>query len=247
MNSFICSSSLVTTVIKMSETKRLVVPPTILSKVGRNLHNQEHHPIQVIKKHIQYFFGPEFKCFDSEPPKVTIEENFDLLLIPKDHPSRSPSDTYYLDEKHVLRTQTSAHQNKFLRSGEKNFLVTGDVYRKDQVNATHYPVFHQMEGVCVMHTAGGVEVKDSMTMVKRRRAEHSTGTNSWYEPCSQPFTPDARQVGGTLVPWLQLSFRYRQISLHFSLLRSGSGVPGPVVGNSRLRGCSPHHHEELWS
>lgn len=74
-----------------------------------------------------------------------MEENFDSLLIPPNHSARSPSDTYYVDKGHVLRTQTSAHQTPLLKAGEKKFLVTADVYRKDSVNATHYPVFHQRE------------------------------------------------------------------------------------------------------
>lgn len=78
---------------------------------------------------------------------MTIEQNFDELLIPPDHVSRQPSDTYYVDDQRVLRCHTSAHQTALLRQGEQRFLVCGDVYRRDEVDSTHYPVFHQMEGV----------------------------------------------------------------------------------------------------
>ncbi len=50
----------------------------------------------------------------------------------------------------VLRCHTSAHQAELLRKGEKSFLVTGDVYRRDSIDASHYPVFHQMEGLYVL-------------------------------------------------------------------------------------------------
>jgi phenylalanyl-tRNA synthetase alpha chain len=66
---------------------------------------------------------------------------------PPDHVSRSPNDTYYVTSSTVLRCHTSAHQAETLRSGLEAFLITGDVYRRDSIDATHYPVFHQMEGV----------------------------------------------------------------------------------------------------
>lgn len=79
--------------------------------------------------------------------------NFDAVLVPADHVSRSPNDTYYVDDATVLRCHTSAHQLETLRSGERAFLVTGDVYRRDSIDASHYPVFHQMEGVRVFEPA----------------------------------------------------------------------------------------------
>lgn len=88
--------------------------------------------------------------FDSLAPIVTVKQNFDELLIPPDHVSRQPSDTYYVDGKRVLRCHTSAHQTALLRQGEDPFLVCGDVYRRDEVDSTHYPVFHQMEGVRIL-------------------------------------------------------------------------------------------------
>lgn len=64
--------------------------------------------------------------------------------------SRSPNDTYYVDGSTVLRCHTSAHQVATLRSGRRSFLITGDVYRRDSIDATHYPVFHQMEAMRVL-------------------------------------------------------------------------------------------------
>ena len=59
---------------------------------------------------------------------------------------RSPTDTYYLSPTTVLRTHTSAHQSGLFTARERAFLVSGDVYRRDEIDASHYPVFHQMEG-----------------------------------------------------------------------------------------------------
>ena len=61
--------------------------------------------------------------------------------------SRAPSDTYYYDENTVLRPHTSAHQIEMIKNNHNSFLVVGDVYRRDTVDKTHYPAFHQMEGV----------------------------------------------------------------------------------------------------
>lgn len=81
------------------------------------------------------------------PNVVNVKNNFDDLLIPQNHPSRKMSDTYYISPDTVLRTHTSAHQTELLSRGETQFIVTGDVYRKDEIDARHYNIFHQMEGV----------------------------------------------------------------------------------------------------
>lgn len=81
-------------------------------------------------------------------PIVSLEQNFDSLLIPKDHPGRQPSDTYYINKDLVLRTHTSAHQSEALKSKAcDGYLLSADVYRRDEIDPTHYPVFHQMEGI----------------------------------------------------------------------------------------------------
>lgn len=76
------------------------------------------------------------------------------MLVPADHVSRSLNDTYYVDSQTVLRCHTSAHQAELLRKGHSRFLVTGDVYRRDSIDSTHYPVFHQVfysRGPCVFY------------------------------------------------------------------------------------------------
>ncbi|XP_074918932.1 phenylalanine--tRNA ligase, mitochondrial isoform X2 [Chelonoidis abingdonii] len=132
------------------------VTEKILSKVGKNLHNQRYHPLWLIKERIkdhfykQYIgrFGtPLFSVYDDLSPVVTVEQNFDRLLIPKDHPSRRKGENYYMNHTHMLRAHTSAHQWDLMHSGLDAFLVVGDVYRRDTIDSSHYPIFHQMEGV----------------------------------------------------------------------------------------------------
>ena len=128
------------------------VPPSLVPKVGRNLHLHKGHPLNTIKQLIESHFQSQrssFQFFDNMSPVVTTKACFDDLLTPKDHVSRSFSDTYYVcpDQDLVLRTHTSAHQNELMRAGHKSFLATGDVYRRDEIDSSHYPCFHQMEGV----------------------------------------------------------------------------------------------------
>ncbi|ORX96114.1 phenylalanyl-tRNA synthetase [Basidiobolus meristosporus CBS 931.73] len=132
------------------------VTPSILSKVGRNLHNIPEHPIGIIKSLI-YSKYPSFDKFDTFSPVVTTKQNFDDLLIPPGHPGRALTDTYYLNNSTMLRTHTSAHQSSILSSGCDKFLVAADVYRRDEIDASHYPVFHQMEGAQIFDMNNAVE------------------------------------------------------------------------------------------
>jgi len=140
------------------------VTPKILSHLGQNLHLQNQHPLCLIKQRIvnymykrykQNYDMPTFSVHELISPVVTLEQNFDSLLVPPNHVSRSKSDSYYLNSSHMLRAHTSAHQSDLIKMGLDNFLVVGDVYRRDEIDSTHYPVFHQMEGVRLL---GGREV-----------------------------------------------------------------------------------------
>ncbi|XP_067144750.1 probable phenylalanine--tRNA ligase, mitochondrial [Centruroides vittatus] len=128
----------------------------LLSFVGKNIFLQKHHPLSLLRQRIVNFMykryvnrskNPLFSVYDHLSPVVTLEQNFDSLLVPKDHVSRKISDSYYINSKYMLRAHTSAHQRDLILSGLDNFLVIGDVYRRDEIDSSHYPVFHQIEGV----------------------------------------------------------------------------------------------------
>eukprot|EP00472_Partenskyella_glossopodia_P008341 CAMPEP_0197539972 /NCGR_PEP_ID=MMETSP1318-20131121/64359_1 /TAXON_ID=552666 /ORGANISM="Partenskyella glossopodia, Strain RCC365" /LENGTH=465 /DNA_ID=CAMNT_0043098835 /DNA_START=60 /DNA_END=1457 /DNA_ORIENTATION=+ len=131
------------------------ISPSIAEKVGAQLHLQQDHPLNIIKKKIEAYFDSmsgdnhKFKSFDDLDAYVSTQACFDDVLVPPDHVSRKISDTFYKSPTEVLRTHTSAHQTELLRKGERAFLVTGDCFRRDEIDASHYPVFHQMEGVKV--------------------------------------------------------------------------------------------------
>lgn len=157
------------------------IPLHIEGKVGKNLHRQHGHPLNTISQIIHKYFSTDYpkmqqdklsrlnppasvnfqemKLFDNLSPIVTYKQNFDDLLIPADHVSRAPTDTYYLDDQNLLRCHTSAHQTELMKvEGNNAFLAVGDVYRRDTVDITHFPVFHQMEGVRIFEKHPQIDV-----------------------------------------------------------------------------------------
>lgn len=141
-------------------------PPTIQAKVGRNLHLQKDHPLSTLREIIETHFAG-FQRIQPESPVVTVFQNFDELGFAPDHPGRSLTDSYYLNKEHMLRTHTSAHEVEAYKTGADAFLISADVYRRDEIDSSHYPVFHQMEGM--RHW----EVKDVKQLTEQLRAENA--------------------------------------------------------------------------
>lgn len=122
------------------------MPPTILSQYGRQLHIQPNHPISITRKLIESRF-PGFKNHNDIPAVVTVAQNFDSLGFAADHPGRSRTDTYYINKDTLLRTHTTAHEVEVFQANTSNgYTLSADVYRRDAVDRSHYPIFHQMEG-----------------------------------------------------------------------------------------------------
>ncbi|KAI8867268.1 phenylalanyl-tRNA synthetase [Ramicandelaber brevisporus] len=147
------------------------IPPGIAAKLCRGLHRDKSHPLGILSTTLFSHFK-DFTKYTDLAPVVTTHASFDSLLIPPDHPSRRRTDTYYVNSELVLRPQTSAHQLQILQgtlptpaaAGETpkapRFLVAADVYRRDEIDASHYPAFHQLEGVCTFKTATVIENVD---------------------------------------------------------------------------------------
>lgn len=125
------------------------VPKHIEEKTTACLHRTSGHPIEVTKRLVFDYFGDDYFKKDDLSPYVSIENNFDKLLVSPGHPSRQPTDTYYAGGMTVLRTHMTAHLPEMLGSGKEAYLVCGDCYRKDAIDRTHYPVFHQIDGAKV--------------------------------------------------------------------------------------------------
>jgi phenylalanyl-tRNA synthetase alpha chain len=223
------------------------VTDAVFDKIGANLHRRPDHPIAIIKDAIYSYFDDAaasagaagagraaFSKFDDLHPVVAATANFDEVLVPADHVSRSPNDTYYVDDATVLRCHTSAHQASTLRSGETAFLVTGDVYRRDSIDASHYPVFHQMEGVRVFEeaewTAAGLP--DGTALAERELKAVLEGL------AAHLFGPD------TQTRWVDAYFPFTHPSFELEVLFNGEwlevlgcGVMQPaILANAGLEG-----------
>ena len=114
-------------------------------------HPQGHlHPLTLVRNEmINVFAGMGFDVF--EGPEIEDDDhNFTRLNVPKDHPSRDMQDTFYLENDWLLRTQTSGGQIRVMDAQKPpiKVLVPGRVFRSDS-DATHSPMFHQMEGLVV--------------------------------------------------------------------------------------------------
>ncbi len=121
------------------------LPPSIISKIPLRLHTQHNHPLSTLRSLVESAY-PDFAHLSSISPLVTPFKNFDELSFPLDHPGRSVTDSYYINKDLMLRTHTSAHEVETFKNGETKWLLTADVYRRDEIDGSHYPVFHQVEG-----------------------------------------------------------------------------------------------------
>ena len=138
------------------------------------------HPLIRLMDHIVDIFRPLGYHVEEGPEIETEYYNFDGLNIPKDHPARGGTDTFYFknQENLLLRTHTSPVQVRVLqrigavgsdgysgieRTGGIRFLAPGRVYRKDEIDPTHSPMFHQVEGMLVGKGIGMHHLKGTLT------------------------------------------------------------------------------------
>lgn len=155
------------------------------------------HPLTVVMNEIQdIFIGMGFKV--AEGPEVdTVYNNFDALNSPADHPSRSLSDTFYITEEILLRTQTSPVQVRTMKASKPPIKVIspGRCFRFDELDATHSPMFHQVEGLVVDENITMADLKGTLDIfAKRMFGEH---TKTKFRPHYFPFTEPSAEVDVT--------------------------------------------------
>lgn len=155
------------------------------------------HPItQIIDEVTEIFMGLGFSI--AEGPEVeTIENNFDALNAPKDHPSRDMSDTFYVNSELLLRTQTSPVQVRTMKNEELPIKVIspGRCFRYDSPDATHSPMFHQIEGLVVGKNVTMAQLKGTLNnFVKELFGDQ---TNTKFRPHNFPFTEPSAEVDVT--------------------------------------------------
>lgn len=155
------------------------------------------HPIQqIIDDQIKIFTEMGYEVVEG-PETETTHNIFDMLNTPKDHPAREMQDTFYLSENIVLRSQTSAIQIRKMLEGNLpiKIICPGRVYRSDAVDATHSPVFHQMEGLVIGENITMADLKGTIRMfVKRALGEN---INIRFRPHHFPYTEPSSEVDVT--------------------------------------------------
>lgn len=155
------------------------------------------HPLNVVLEDIiDIFQSMGFDVVDG-PEVETDYYNFQALNVPKDHPARDMQDTFYLADKLLLRTQTSAAQARTMeeRKPPIRIICPGRVYRADEVDATHSPVFHQIEGLVIDK---GITMCDLKGVLEQFAQEiYGPETKVRFRPSFFPFTEPSVEVDVT--------------------------------------------------
>lgn len=184
--------------VKSERIKRLLELPDLTKK--------EHSPVKILAD--QVINLPSFIDFDLVDFSriVTVEENFDLLNSPADHPSRRETDTYYLTGKDILRTHTTTMWPYYLRNpevleklknqGSVGALSTGIVFRKDEIDHKHFPAFHQVDALYLCTKTKKIITQKDLEAVQVQMAKSLFGEDIEYkfEVDSFPFTDPSVQI-----------------------------------------------------
>ena len=166
-----------------SETVDVTMP-------GKNVREGHKHPMYNVLDQIKdIFIGMGFEIVDG--PEVELSKyNFTMLNIEESHPSREWTDTFYFkdDSSICLRTQTSPMQVRTMltRDVPIRMIAPGRVYRKDEVDATHSPMFHQIEGMVIDKGITMADLKATLNLVVEKL--YGEGTVTRFRPHHFPFT-----------------------------------------------------------
>jgi len=171
-----------------------------------DLTKKENSPVKILFDQIINLLI--FKDFDlvDFPRIVTVEQCFDLLNMPKDHPARRETDTYYLNDIYILRTHTTAFWSFYLKDkeileklekdGEIKALALGIVFRKDEIDRNHYPAFHQIDGLLICKKSKKIIAQEDLKDMQVRLAKGIFGSDiEWkFIPDEFPYTVESLEM-----------------------------------------------------
>ena len=161
---------------------------------GKSVSVGSLHPLtRVIEEIEDTFIGMGYEIADG--PEIEFDYyNFEALNLPEGHPARDTQDTFYITEKMLLRTQTSSEQIHVMENKKPpiKIICPGKVYRADNVDATHSPIFHQIEGLVVDKGVTMGDLKGTLEVY----AKHMFGpeTKIRLRPHHFPFTEPSAEV-----------------------------------------------------
>ena len=157
------------------------------------------HPMNLVLNEV-------LDCFTSmgfsvvEGPEVELDlYNFELLNVPKNHPARDAQDTFYIDDNIVLRSQTSPVQARTMLTQKPPIRIVcpGRVFRADELDATHSPVFHQIEGLVIDKDVTMADLKGTLDAFAKRL--YGSDIDVRFRPSFFPFTEPSAEVDLTCV------------------------------------------------
>ncbi|SDL43956.1 phenylalanine--tRNA ligase subunit alpha [Halarsenatibacter silvermanii] len=204
---------------------------------GAEVEKGSRHPIEIVKEELEdIFIGMGFKI--AEGPEAEDEyHNFKALNIPEDHPARDLQDTLYIDDDLLLRTHTSPVQIRTMEDTEPpiRIIAPGRVYRADELDASHSPVFHQLEGLVVNENITFGDLKGTIRIMVEEIYGQKRDVR--FRPSYFPFTEPSAEVdvscGVCEGAGCKLCSRTGWLEI------MGSGMVHPKV--LEISGIDPHH------
>ena len=171
-----------------------VIDVTLPAKKSRVGHG---HPNTITLEEVErIFIGMGYEVV--EGPEVEFDYyNFEALNIPENHPAKDEQDTFYINKEMVLRTQTSPVQVRVMEQGKLpiRMIAPGRVFRSDEVDATHSPSFHQIEGLVIDKNITFADLKG--TLEEFAKQLFGPDTNVKFRPHHFPFTEPSAEVDVT--------------------------------------------------
>jgi phenylalanyl-tRNA synthetase alpha chain len=171
-----------------------LLPITDLTLPGNRRPQGSLHPVTQMQREIEEIFLSLGFRIESGPEIESVYYNFDALNIPESHPSRDDWDTLYINSQTVLRTHTSPVQ---IRAMEKYgaplyIIIPGKCYRHDNPDASHSPMFHQIEGLAIASDITFADLKGTLDFFARKLFGEKVRTR--FQPSFFPFTEPSGEV-----------------------------------------------------
>ncbi|WP_066872886.1 phenylalanine--tRNA ligase subunit alpha [Clostridium mediterraneense] len=155
------------------------------------------HPLELTLDHMKEIFISMGFSVEEGPEVEKDYYNFEALNIPKDHPARSEQDTFYINDSLVLRTQTSPVQVRVMEKQAPpiKMISPGKVFRSDAVDATHSPIFYQMEGLVIDKNITFADLKGTLELFAQKMFGDKVQTK--FRPHHFPFTEPSAEMDAT--------------------------------------------------
>ncbi|MFR5264132.1 phenylalanine--tRNA ligase subunit alpha [Clostridium sp.] len=168
-----------------------------ISMPGKRENIGKKHPLELTLDHMKEIFISMGFTVEEGPEVEKDYYNFEALNIPKNHPARSEQDTFYINDNIVLRTQTSPVQVRVMEKQAPpiKMISPGKVFRSDAVDATHSPIFYQMEGLVIDKNITFADLKGTLELFAQKMFGDKVKTK--FRPHHFPFTEPSAEMDAT--------------------------------------------------